>query len=333
MEKLNIVLVGDISGNIDEGMKKITWHLYQELSKYNNVIVVKPLELVKRKKEIKEFKPDIIHYVTGPSVYSFILLKYAKRYSNSPKTIMSVTHPKNLLSKRLIQLSKPDLLLVQAEDMKRFFDSIGIQTMYFPNGIDVSKFGPVSEKEKLELREKYKVKKDKFTVLHVGNLRKGRNLDFLQKLVEDGDIQIVLVASTTIKKEKEVYNLIKRSPNVTLINYYVKDIQEIYNLSDVYVFPVMKRPYAVEVPLSVLEAMACNLPVIITKFAGLPVFVKEGDGVIYVETADELIDSIYYIENNKENMRIKTRDKVLQYSWEKIGLKLNNIYHELLLSW
>ena len=217
------MLVGDISGNIDEGMKKITWHIYQELLKYNDVVVVKPLELIERKKEIKKVKPDIIHYVTGPSIYSFILLKYAKNYSDSPKTIISVTHPKNLLSKRLIKILKPDLLLVQAEDMKRFFESTGIQTLYFPNGVDVSKFRPVSEKEKLELREKYKIERDKFTVLHVGNLREGRNIDFFQKLVEDRDIQIVLVASTTIKKEKEVYNLIKSHPNITLIDYYVKN--------------------------------------------------------------------------------------------------------------
>jgi len=332
VEKLNVVLIGDISANIDEGMKKITWHFYQEISKYNNVIVATPLELIKNKNKIKAFRPDILHYVTGPSMYSFVLLGYAKRYLKKAKTIVSATHPNNLISKKLISKFKPDLVLVQAEDIKKIFEGINIPTRYFPNGVDTSKFKPVNEEEKFEYRIKYGLKSGKFTLLHVGNLRKGRNLDFLQEISKDNEIQIILVTSTTIKEEREVYNLIKTSPNIKLIDRYIKDVQELYNASDVYIFPVTKRPYAVEVPLSVLEAMACNLPVITTKFAGLPVFVKEGEGLIFVENMKELIKSVYYLKNNKKNIKIDTRDKVLRYSWEKLGAHLNSIYHQLMYS-
>ena len=329
MEELNVVLIGDISGNIDEGMKKITWHFYREISKYNNVMVVTPLELIKNKNKIKAFKPDILHYVTGPSIYSFVLLRYAKGYLKKAKTIVSATHPNNLISKKLISKFKPDLVLVQAEDIKNFFEDINIPIRYFPNGVDTSKFKPVNEEKKAEFRIKYGLESGKFALLHVGNLRKGRNLDFLQEISGDNEIQIILVTSTTIKGEKKVYNLIKSSSNIKLIDYYVKDIQEIYNASDVYIFPVTKRPYAVEIPLSVLEAMACNLPVITTKFAGLPVFFKEGEGLIFVENIKELVKSVYYIKDNKESIKINTRNKVLRYSWENLGAQLNSIYHQL----
>jgi len=65
-----------------------------------------------------------------------------------------------------------------------------------------------------------------------------------------------------------------------IIDEYVPNIEEIYNLADCYVFPTFKRHNCIDMPLSVMEAMACNIPVISTKFGGLPKIFKEGNGLI-----------------------------------------------------
>ena len=50
---------------------------------------------------------------------------------------------------------------------------------------------------------------------------------------------------------------------------YIPEVEDIYRLSDLYLFLAESDTAAIEVPLSVLEAMACNLPVICTPFGGL----------------------------------------------------------------
>ena len=73
-----------------------------------------------------------------------------------------------------------------------------------------------------------------------------------------------------------------------------------------------------------MEAMACNLPVITTKFGGLTrLFAKGGDGLLFIETENELFDALEILKNDKN---VRTRDKVLTYSWKNIGIELEKIY-------
>ncbi len=84
-------------------------------------------------------------------------------------------------------------------------------------------------------------------------------------------------------------------------------------------------------PLSVLEAMACNIPVISRKFAGLHKFFNEGDGLLFAETDKEIIDKVNQTISSKNSLKIKTRDKVSLCSWENIAKSLNRIYTALLI--
>ena len=61
---------------------------------------------------------------------------------------------------------------------------------------------------------------------------------------------------------------------------YITHLEEIYALSDCYVFPTTDRRYCVEMPLSVLEAMSCNLPMLTTRFGALPGVFEEASGLI-----------------------------------------------------
>ena len=82
-------------------------------------------------------------------------------------------------------------------------------------------------------------------------------------------------------------------------------------------------------PLSVLESMSCNLPVITTKFGALPKVFEEGDGLFFVENEREIFMVLEKIKNT--NMKVKTREKVLPYSWENIGKRLEKIYSNLIV--
>lgn len=330
MGNQRVCLVGDMSGNIDEGMKKVTYNIYTELSKNNKVIVVKPLELIRNKTKINEFNPDIIHYITGPSIFSFFLLKIGAFGLKKVKTVVSISHPQKLFPKYFITLLKPNMAIVQSDDMHKFFSNLGINTAKICNGVDLKSFSPVDSRQKSYLRSKYGIDDDKFVILHVGNIRDGRNLYPLIKLAKTSEFQVVVVASTTIKKDVKLYNDLVAS-NILVIDYYVENIAEIYNLSDLYLFTVRKRPFAIEVPLSVMEALACNIPVITFPFAGLDCFFRERDGLYFVDSDDEMVqivNQLYHISiENKINLI--PRDIVSGYSWGMVATQIQSTYDSL----
>ena len=65
--------------------------------------------------------------------------------------------------------------------------------------------------------------------------------------------------------------------------------EELYQLSDAYLFPVLDPSGAIEMPLSVLEAMACGVPVLTTPFGDLQQRFPSGSGVVFWRSTDELM--------------------------------------------
>ena len=108
---------------------------------------------------------------------------------------------------------------------------------------------------------------------------------------------------------------------------YLKNIEETYALADCYIFPVEKGN-SILMPLSVMEAMACNLPVISTKFEGLAKFFKGRNGLTYVEKTEDILSALTNLKGSGK--RIDNREKVLSFSWKNIVETLNTIYVELL---
>ena len=108
---------------------------------------------------------------------------------------------------------------------------------------------------------------------------------------------------------------------------YVENIEEIYALADCYVFPTTNSIGSIELPLSVLEAMSCNIPVVATRFGALPRVFQEDDGLIFADKEEDFFQGLERIRNGTE---VRNREKVLPYSWRNTALRLEKIYEELL---
>jgi len=329
---MRICILSEYSGSTDEGMRNIAYHLGKELSRQHQVLhlgILPRRNLLQLQfwKRMRDFGPKIINFIPGPSLKALMFLKIVKLCCPRAKTVVFASHPFiSRLGRRLIPLFKPDLVLTPYPVKEGIFSNAGCNTCFMPNGIDTERFTPVSREEKLRLRQKYQVAKDRFVALHVGAVDRDRNVPLLSKIQQEPDTQVLIVGSLSLPMEPDVYQDLV-SMGCLVWREYFPNIEEIYRLSDCYVFPTVHWRKSVELPVSVLEAMSCNLPVISTPYKVLPQLFTPGDGLSFADKEEDFPLLLRQIKSGVTE--VKTRDKVLPYSWEDIINKLEQVYSDL----
>jgi Glycosyltransferase len=199
----------------------------------------------------------------------------------------------------------------------------------------MDKFSACSDEEKNQLRQKYRIDKDKFIILHVGSINAGRNVESLTKL-KRLDNQILIIGAVSLGIDARVYTKLLESGCIVWMQYQ-KHIEDIYKLSDCYVFPVVSKydifgrnkSSSIETPLTVLEAMSCNLPVISTFYGSLPSIFDEGEGLMFIDNPRDAISLLKRIKDRK--IPIHTREKVKKLEWKNVIADLEKYYEELVL--
>jgi len=105
-------------------------------------------------------------------------------------------------------------------------------------------------------------------------------------------VQTLLAGSRSTPQDATLIEEL-RAAGVRVIADFVPHVEELYQLADLYVFPCppdapAEQTPAIEVPLSVLEALACDLPVATTRFGGLPaLFPADAPAIRFVERAGD----------------------------------------------
>lgn len=106
------------------------------------------------------------------------------------------------------------------------------------------------------------------------------------------------------------------------------DVDKMFGLSDVYVMPSVSEPFGI----SPLEAMRSSVPVIISRQSGVSEVLKHALKIDYWDV-DAMADSIYallhYPALNKM-FKIHGKTEVENIKWDQAGLKVKNIYKQLL---
>lgn len=337
---MRICLLGDFTGKSDEGMKNISKTVKIKLSSRQEVLALNSRDALKKTflDTIRSFRPEVIHYLHGPTIRSLIILKLAKILSgNKPKTIVSATRPYfSKYSSWAIPLLKPDLVLTQSRQFESFFKKKGCRVEFLPNGVDCKKFAPVSEAEKFHIRNEFGLPEDKKIILHVGHIKANRKLEVFKEIQEIDNVQVVIVGGTTQKSDDALKRDLQGA-GIKICHEYYEDISKIYKMADLYVFPIQdtsselpdtyNQVGAIDLPLSVLEAMACNLPVITTRFGAFQRLFQPGDGLQYAENEDDIIVKVkkFSFKNVCE-----TRQKVLPYDWDRILARIEMEYQHIL---
>lgn len=329
---------------MDEGFKKLVYSLIDPLTRMADLLVLTtcpagavppPVRAARANRlllglelgrAVRRFRPDVVIYVpqAAATLNSFIRCGVLRGYAPGARLLMVALQPRSYgrAARHLIprlRLLRPDLILVQSLDTQDGLRAFGCQTAMLPSGIDLAAFQPAAAAAKRALRAKYGLGPDAFVVLHVGHQSRTRNVLLLNRMRAELGCDTVLVASTSTHVDGDVGAAIRQGGTL-LIDRYVEHVAELYQMADCYLFPVHVSTSSVNMPLSVLEAMACGLPVVTTPFGSLPLWFSEGPGFVFADTDDGLVAAVAHLYQARERVSPEQmRARVAPFSWAALA--------------
>lgn len=327
------VVVEDLREPLDEGRKKVSYNLIcalldagldasvftrcqpcalQEASS----VPANRLMLGSRfRRELRDLRPDFVLYLPSAAgtLGAFVRARVLKAFAGAPVALVSLQYRAlPPFARRLGLPGAADVVLAESQASARVFRSMGCRTVVLPPAVDLAAFHPVDAERKSWLRSHYGFGADERIVLHVGHLKAERNVLALTRLAKAG-LRTVLVASTHTRADPEVLLRLQRA-SVIVVSEFISHIEHYYQLSDCYCFPVHHADEAIDAPLSVFEAMACNLPVVTTPFGGLPDWFSDGGGLRFVHRDKDLPEAV---RGAIAEPAIDTAQMVASFSWHR----------------
>ena len=204
-----------------------------------------------------------------------------------------------------------------------------------PFGIDLDKWGLVTNEKKKELRDRLEIGNDK-VVLFVGRLAYQKGLDFLITAMQIINAKLIIVGEGLLDKHLE-----KRSSEMSLENKvrfvgHVSgdELQIYYSIADVFVLPSITGGETFA--LVQLEAMAFGVPVVNTNLATGVTFVSpHNETGLTVPPRDSvaLANAINTIlENDKLRQRFSENalERVKLFSLERMLRETHKVYQDVM---
>jgi glycosyltransferase involved in cell wall biosynthesis len=198
------------------------------------------------------------------------------------------------------------------------------KTIFLPNAVDTKIFKPRTERQIKVLRKKYDLPINKKIVLFAGRFVPKKGFDKVYK-AKSADYLILFVGGGIIPPE------IKKDRDVEFLPFLdQKELSEVYALSDIFILPSVNEGF----PLTILEAMACGLPIITTDHPGYDLYLNRKFVELIKPEVEVIRSSIKKVLSNsnklKEMSSYSLKEVKNRFSWEKNVNNLLNIYEQAL---
>lgn len=221
---------------------------------------------------------------------------------------------------KLITINKEDYELAQ----KKFKAK---EIHYVPGvGIDLSCFEGVTV-DRAAKRAEFGVPEDAILFTSVGELSVRKNQKLLiqafAKLNSD-NIHYAILGSGSMEFELKTFiDENQLSDRVHLLGFR-RDVVEIYKASDVCCLSSLQEG----LPVSVMEGMACGLPVICSRIRGNVDLIDENGGALFdCRSVEECIQAICTMLNSDlKQLGAVNKEQIKNYSIDKVYLKIKELY-------
>lgn len=300
--------------------------------------------LLKLKKLTREF--DVLHYLFTPTKFNSFWLKNSAKDS-SARTIQTVaTLREDLYAEEEIKsLFFGDWIVTYSDYAKNKLHQLGLTNVerIYP-GIDLIQYQKKGKNP--ELMRKYNFTPDDFIINFTGEYSRLQAIDDVVTAFAEIIPQIpraklsLAVRIKNCQDQAKKRDVQERLKNLNLLDrvafhddgHYL--MPDIYNLCDLSLFPVRTMQGKFDIPLAVIEAMACEKPVILSDLPILSeiakaensVIIKAGDVQLLVEKILDLHDSP---EKRLQLGQAARKFTEINFDIQKIGQKYQALYQKI----
>lgn len=226
------------------------------------------------------------------------------RLNTNEKIVRSFNHVLRFFEYRLLKRSD-EIIAVSKYTKKELLKNYNlnankINVIY--NGVDVNKFKPAKDKNKI--KRELGLNNDKI-ILCVGRLYSRKGLPTLLRaapliLRRFRNVKFVISGKGFRNEEdrfKAFANHLKVGKNISFIGYFPDErLPKLYQAADIFVLPSTYE----NMPFALLEAMATALPVVTTNVGGIPEVINDGKNGLLFNPLDfcGLADKVLYLLEN-----------------------------------
>jgi len=258
---------------------------------------------------------------------------WALKYKGLKKRIYAA-----LIQKRILQ--EAAIIHALTDEEAKHIQDFGIDNtvVVIPNGINLEEFRDLPSRGELE--QLYPGLQGKQVILFLGRIHLKKGLDLLAKgfgrmARKRDDVCLMIVGPVFNAYKVQVEKLFEtdRVIDKVIFTGMLTGRKKLATLggADVFVLPSYSEGFSI----AILEAMICELPVIITHPCNFPEVDEVKAGIVVCPDANSVFESLTSLVDNpqlREEMGKRGRRLVLEkFTWDKIALKMINLYQEVLL--
>ena len=267
----------------------------------NYKIAIPQLAYFKIRKEIENYKPDVIH-ITTPSMLGNYALQIAQEKGIPVSTIYHthyISYVNYYLSgiQSMVHLAENfvnsstqnfynncNLVLAPTEEMISYLQGVGVaksKMKIWARGIDKSIFNK-------DNRDVSKIRKitgnDNFNILFASRLVWEKNLETLVRVYQQAEKENLKVNFIIAGDGTAYHTMQEKMPNAFFLGKIdQKELGQVYASCDTFLFPSVSETYG----NVVLEAMSSGLPCVIADGGGSKSFVEHGQNGFLCDPFDE----------------------------------------------
>lgn len=252
-------------------------------------------------------------------------------FEGAPMVNWLVYYPvERILSKRtdlLLTMNKEDYARAKTFSAKRVELIDGV-------GMDISRFTVATDEKKEEVRKEFELCKEDVFAVSVAQLIPRKNHTVLiqaVKKLDDPNFHLFIVGDGVQEIElKEQVNVLGVEKQVHFLGFR-KDVHRICSAADIFLFASLQEG----LPVAVMEAMACGLPIVASNIRGNIDLVDNNQGgyLVAPNDVDGFVSSIRKLMNDtqkQEQMRKYNLEKIQKYSIEAVTKQMAEIYNSMI---